>query len=68
MINTSYLYIFLSFLGVFTLLKLFFNSRPSKNHLNNKIHLKHLLESFELDLPEELKSLENSSADPQKIS
>ena len=68
MINTTYLYLFLSFLGVFTLLKLFFNLKPNKNHINNKILLRNLLESFELELPDELKRLDNSSADPQKLS
>ena len=68
MINTTYLYLFLSFLGVFTLLILFFNLKPNKNHINNKILLRNLLESFELELPDELKRLDNSSADPQKLS
>ena len=68
MINITYLYLFLSFLGVFTLLKLFFNLKPNKNHINNKILLRNLLESFELELPDELKRLDNSSVDPQKLS
>jgi len=68
MINTTYLYIFISFLGAFALLKLFFNLRPNKNHLNNKILLRNLLQSFELELPEELKQLDNTSPDTQKLS
>tara|TARA_B100001996_G_C18388904_1_gene488358 strand:- start:119 stop:325 length:207 start_codon:yes stop_codon:yes gene_type:complete len=68
MINTTYLYIFISFLGAFALLKLFFNLRPNKNHLNNKILLRNLLQSFELELPEELKQLDNASPDTQKLS
>ena len=68
MINTTYLYIFISFLGAFALLKLFFNLRPNKNQLNNKILLRNLLQSFELELPEELKQLDNASPDTQKLS
>ena len=68
MINTTYLYICISFLSAFALLKLFFNLRPNKNHLNNKILLRNLLQSLELELPEELKRLDNSSPDPQKLS
>ena len=68
MINTTFLYIFISFLGAFALLKLFFNLRPNKNQLTNKILLRNLLQSFELELPEELKRLDNSSPDTQKVS
>ena len=68
MINTTYLYIFISFLVAFALLKLFFNLRPNKNHLNNKILLRNLLQSFELELPEELKQLDNASPDTHKLS
>tara|TARA_B100001250_G_scaffold315566_1_gene277854 strand:+ start:127 stop:333 length:207 start_codon:yes stop_codon:yes gene_type:complete len=68
MINTTFLYIFISFLGALALLKLFFNLRPNKNQLTNKILLRNLLQSFELELPEELKRLDNSSPDTQKVS
>tara|TARA_B100000965_G_scaffold352281_1_gene327392 strand:+ start:460 stop:570 length:111 start_codon:yes stop_codon:yes gene_type:complete len=36
--------------------------------MNNKIILKNLLESLDLDLPEELKQLESSSTDPKEFS
>tara|TARA_B100001029_G_C14649964_1_gene228787 strand:+ start:207 stop:338 length:132 start_codon:yes stop_codon:yes gene_type:complete len=39
------------------------NFRPSKNEINNKILLKNLLEGLDLELPEELKALDNSSPD-----
>ena len=45
-----------------------FSLKPNKSNLNNKILLRNLLESFDLDLPDELKRLDNSSADPQKLS
>ena len=68
MISTTYLYVFISFLGAFALLKLFFSLRPNKNQLNNKILLRNLLQSLELELPDELKGLDNSSPDTQKLS
>ena len=36
--------------------------------LSNKIVLKNLLESLDMDLPDELKALDNSSTDTQKLS
>ena len=68
MINSTNLYFVVSSLTVIGLLYLFFNFKPNRNHINNKILLKNLLESLELELPEELKSLDNSSTDTQKIS
>ena len=68
MINSTYLYFFFSFIGIFFVLYLFFYFKPSKNHLNNKILLKNLLESLDLELPEELKRLDNSSTDTQNLS
>ena len=68
MINSTYLYFFLSFIGFLIILYLFFYLKPSKNHLNNKILLKNLLESLDLELPEELKRLDNSSTDTQNLS
>ena len=47
---------------------LFLNFRSGKNEINNKILLKNLLESLDMELPEELKALDNSSTDPQKLS
>ena len=68
MINSTHLlYLVLSSLVAFTILYLFFNFRSTKQNLNNKVVLKNLLESFDLELPEELKRLENSSTDPQKF-
>ncbi len=66
--NSSYLYLLFSTIGVFSLVWLFFNFKPNKNHLSNKLLLKNLLESLDLEIPEELKRLDNSSADPQKFS
>ena len=68
MINSTYLYFFISFIVIFFVLYLFFYFKPSKNHLNNKILLKNLLESLDLELPEELKRLDNSSTDTQNLS
>ncbi len=65
--NSSYLYLFCSSIAVSLLFYLFFYFKHSKNDLNNKILLKNLLESLELELPEELKRLENSSTDTQKF-
>ena len=45
---------------------LFFYFRSGKNEDSSKIVLKNLLESLDMDLPDELKSLDNSPADPQK--
>ena len=68
MINIPYLYLFLTTLAVFSVLYLFFNFKPNKSHINNKVLLKNLLESLDLELPDELKGLDNSSTDPQKLS
>tara|TARA_Y100001968_G_scaffold312288_1_gene335304 strand:+ start:110 stop:316 length:207 start_codon:yes stop_codon:yes gene_type:complete len=68
MINSTYLYLIFSSITIFCLLILFFNLKTNKSNINNKILLKNLLEGFELDLPEELKTLDNSSTDPQKLS
>ena len=68
MINSTYLYSFLILVSLSTLFYLFLNFRPGKNELNNKILLKNLLEGLDMDLPDELKALDNSSTDPQKFS
>ena len=57
MINSTHLYLLLSSLVAFSILYLFFNFRNTKPNLNNKVVLKNLLESFDLELPEELKRL-----------
>ena len=68
MINSTYLYLFLILFGICSLIYLIFNFRPGKNEISNKIVLKNLLESLDMELPEELKALDNSSTDPQKFS
>ena len=52
-------------MAFFSLLYLFFNFKNNKTPLNNKILLKNLLESLDLEIPEELKQMDNSSVDPQ---
>ena len=44
------------------------NFKPNNDALNNKILLKNLLEGLDMDLPEELKALDSSTTDPQKLS
>ena len=68
MINNTYLYLLFSSLVVFAFVILFFNFKPNKTNISNKILLKNLLESLEMDLPEELKRLDNSSSDSRKLS
>ena len=68
MINSFYLYSFFILFGISFLIYLFFNFRSEKNQISNKIILKNLLESLDMDLPDELKALDNSSTDPQKLS
>ncbi len=68
MFNSIYLYSFFLLFAIFSIFYLLFNYRHSKNELNNKILLKNLLEGLDMELPEELKALDNSSSDPRKIS
>ncbi|WP_269617016.1 hypothetical protein [Prochlorococcus marinus] len=68
MINSFYLYSFFILFGISFLIYLFINFRSDKNQISNKIVLKNLLESLDMDLPDELKALDNSSTDPQKLS
>ncbi len=68
MINSTYLYSFFILLAISSLIYLFFNFRSGKNEVSNKILLKNLLESLDMEIPDELKALENSSTDPQKLS
>tara|TARA_B100000700_G_C14515141_1_gene610468 strand:+ start:406 stop:612 length:207 start_codon:yes stop_codon:yes gene_type:complete len=68
MINNTYLYSFFVLLVISSLIYLFLNFRPGKNQISNKVVLKNLLESLDMDLPDELKALDNSSTDPQKFS
>ena len=68
MINSTYLYSFFILFAICSLSYLFFNFRSAKNQISNKIVLKNLLESLDMDLPDELKAIDNTSTDPQKYS
>ena len=68
MINSTYLYSFFILFAICFLFYLFLNFRPVKNEINNKILLKNLLEGLDVELPDELKALDNSSTDPQNLS
>ena len=67
MINNTFLFSSFILFSIFALFYLFINLRSGKNEINNKILLKNLLESLDMDLPDELKALDNSSTDPQKF-
>ena len=68
MINNTFLYCFFILFAVCSFFYFFYNFRFGKSEINNKILLKNLLEGLDMELPEELKALDNSSADPQKLS
>ena len=68
MINSTYLYSFFILFGLVSLFYFFLNFRSGKSDINNKILLKNLLESLDMEVPDELKTLDNSSTDPQKLS
>ena len=68
MFNSIYIYSFFILFAICSLIYLFFNFRSGKNQISNKIVLKNLLESLDMDLPDELKALDNSSTDTQKFS
>ncbi len=68
MINNTYLYSFFILFVISFIYFLFLNFRPGKNEINNKILLKNLLEGLDMELPEELKGLDNSSTDPRNLS
>ena len=68
MSNSIYLYSCFILFAIFSIVYFLYNYRPSKNELNNKILLKNLLEGLDMELPEELKALDNSSSDPRKLS
>ena len=68
MINNTYLYSFFILFGLGSLFYFFLNLRSGKSEIDNKILLKNLLEGLEMELPDELKALDNSSTDPQKFS
>ena len=68
MINNIYLYSFFILFAISSCIYFLLNFRSGKNQISNKIVLKNLLESLDMDLPDELKALDNSSTDPQKLS
>ena len=68
MINNTFLYSFFILISFCIIFYLFINFRPGKNETNNKILLKNLLEGLDVELPDELKALDNSSNDAQKLS
>ena len=68
MINSTYIYSFFIIFAICSTFYLFLNFRSGKNEIDNKILLKKLLEGLDMELPDELKSLDNSSTDPQKLS
>ena len=68
MLNNTYIYSFFIILTISSVIYLFRNFRSGKNQISNKIVLKNLLESLDMDLPDELKALDSSSTDPQKFS
>ena len=68
MINSTYVYLVFLSIVITSFLYLFLNLKPSKNVINNKLLLKNLLERFDLELPEELKGLDNSQTDSHKLS
>ena len=68
MINSTFLYSFFILISLCLIFYLFINFRPGKNETNNKILLKNLLEGLDMELPDELKGLDNSSTDAQKLS
>ena len=68
MIEHTYLYFFFLLVTFLSLLFLFFNFRGNKTNINNKLVLKNLLENLDLELPEELKNLDNSATETKKFS
>ncbi len=67
MISNTFLYSFFVILISCTIIYHFHNFRPVKNRIDNKVLLKNLLEGLDLDLPDELKTLDSSSSDTQKL-
>ena len=68
MINSTFLYSSFILTALCLIFYLYINFRPGKNETNNKILLKNLLEGLDMELPDELKGLDNSSTDAQKLS
>ena len=67
MINGTYLYL-LSVISVCFVVFILFYFKSNKANVSSKILLKDLLESLDLEIPDELKRLDNSSTDPQEFS
>tara|TARA_Y100001968_G_scaffold327684_1_gene373228 strand:- start:71 stop:238 length:168 start_codon:yes stop_codon:yes gene_type:complete len=53
--------------GICSIFYFFFKFRSGNDDLSSKILLKDLLEGLEMELPDELKALDNSSADTNKL-
>ena len=68
MINSTYLYSFFLLFGFGSLFYFFLNFRSGKNEISNKILLKNLLEGLDVEVPDELKTLDSSSTHPRKFS
>ena len=68
MINIIYLYSFFVFIFIGSVFYFIQNFRRNNHSFNNKILLRNLLEALDLDLPDELKALDSSTTDPQKLS
>ena len=68
MLNSTYLYFIFIFFSISILIYFIYNFRSGNNELNNKILLKKLLEGLDMELPEELKTLDTSSTDTQELS
>jgi len=66
MINSTYLYLLFSSIVVSFIIFIIFYYKNNKSNISNKVLLKNLLESLDLEIPDELKRLDNTSADPQK--
>ncbi len=65
MINNTYIYSICILFSICSIFYLFSYLRPGKNENSNKILLKNLLEGLDMELPEELKAIDNSSTDQQ---
>ena len=66
MINSTYLYLLFTSIVVSFIIFIIFYYKNNKSNISNKVLLKDLLESLDLEIPDELKRLDNTSADPQK--
>ena len=67
MINSTYLYLLISSALILFLLFVILKIKSDKSSINDKLLLKNLLEGFDLEIPDELKRLDNSNTDPQKF-